>query len=122
MAVHKSRRSILSLKSWLFTPATKADRFDRAAEVHADALIIDLEDAIALPDKQKACTAALQYLGQPAESRLPCALRINAPVTENGLANLKGLSSTERAQALIALAHPDFRDELTSAAKEMHLL
>jgi hypothetical protein len=26
MAVHKSRRSILSLKSWLFTPATKADR------------------------------------------------------------------------------------------------
>jgi (S)-citramalyl-CoA lyase len=49
MAVHKSRRSILSLKSWLFTPATKADRFDRAAEVHADALIIDLEDAIALP-------------------------------------------------------------------------
>ena len=43
-------------------------------------------------------------------------------VTENGVANLKGLSSTERAQALIALAHPDFRDGLTSAAKEMHLL
>src|SRR6202451_1991358 len=33
MAVHKSRRSILSLKSWLFTPATKTDRFGRAAEV-----------------------------------------------------------------------------------------
>src|ERR1700693_4095886 len=84
MAVHKSRRSILSLKSWLFTPATKADRFDRAAEVHADALIIDLEDAVALPDKQKARTAALQYLGQPAESRLPCALRINAPCRAAG--------------------------------------
>ena len=67
MAVHKSRRSILSLKSWLFTPATKADRFGRAAEVHADALIIDLEDAVALSDKQRARTAALQYLEQPAE-------------------------------------------------------
>jgi itaconate CoA-transferase len=43
-------------------------------------------------------------------------------VTENGSANLKGLSSTERAQALIALAHPDFRDGLTATAKEMHLL
>jgi len=43
-------------------------------------------------------------------------------VTENGSANLKGLSSTERARALIGLAHPDFRDGLTAAAKEMHLL
>jgi acyl-CoA hydrolase len=48
MAVHRPRSSILSLKSWLFTPATKADRFCRAAEVHADALIIDLEDAVAV--------------------------------------------------------------------------
>jgi itaconate CoA-transferase len=43
-------------------------------------------------------------------------------VTENGSANLKGLSSTERARVLIGLAHPDFRDGLTAAAKEMHLL
>jgi itaconate CoA-transferase len=43
-------------------------------------------------------------------------------VTENGSVNLKGLSSTERAQALITLAYPDFRDGLTAAAKEMHLL
>jgi itaconate CoA-transferase len=43
-------------------------------------------------------------------------------VTEFGAANLKGLSSTERAHALIALAHPEFRDELTASAKELHLL
>jgi itaconate CoA-transferase len=43
-------------------------------------------------------------------------------VTEFGAVNLKGLSSTERAQALIALAHPEFRDELTAAAKAMHLI
>jgi itaconate CoA-transferase len=30
-------------------------------------------------------------------------------VTEYGVANLKGLSSTERATALIRLAHPDVR-------------
>ncbi|QGY32462.1 acetyl-CoA hydrolase/transferase family protein [Pantoea cypripedii] len=43
-------------------------------------------------------------------------------VTEYGSANLKGLSSTERALRIIELAHPDFRDELTRAARKMHLI
>jgi itaconate CoA-transferase len=43
-------------------------------------------------------------------------------VTEFGVVNLKGLSSSERAHALIGLAHPDFRDELTEAAKNLHLI
>jgi itaconate CoA-transferase len=42
-------------------------------------------------------------------------------VTEYGAVNLKGLSSTERANALIGLAHPDFRDALTESARELHL-
>jgi itaconate CoA-transferase len=43
-------------------------------------------------------------------------------VTEFGAANLKGLSSTERAHALIGLAHPEFRAELTEAAKQLNLI
>lgn len=43
-------------------------------------------------------------------------------VTEYGSANLKGLSSTERALRIIELAHPEFRDELTLAARKMHLI
>jgi itaconate CoA-transferase len=43
-------------------------------------------------------------------------------VTENGVANLKGLSSTDRARALIGLADAAFQDELTAAAKELHLI
>jgi itaconate CoA-transferase len=43
-------------------------------------------------------------------------------VTEFGWADLKGKSSMERARALIGLAHPDFRDGLTAAAREMHLI
>lgn len=38
-------------------------------------------------------------------------------VTEFGWADLKGLSTEARAKALIGLAHPTFRDELTAAAK-----
>lgn len=43
-------------------------------------------------------------------------------VTEYGSANLKGLSSTERAKALINLAHPDFRSGLMTSARDLHLI
>ncbi len=43
-------------------------------------------------------------------------------VTEFGAVNLKGMGSAERAHALIGLAHPQFRDELTAAAKALHLI
>lgn len=39
-------------------------------------------------------------------------------VTEYGWTNLKGKSAAERAGALIALAHPDFRADLERAARE----
>ena len=41
--------------------------------------------------------------------------------TEYGCVNLKGLSSWERAEAIIGLAHPDFRDELIAQADKMHI-
>ncbi|AOH87213.1 hypothetical protein AWL63_23925 (plasmid) [Sphingomonas panacis] len=40
-------------------------------------------------------------------------------VTEYGSAELKGKSMKERAQALIAIAHPDFRDTLEKSAREL---
>lgn len=38
--------------------------------------------------------------------------------TEYGIANLTGLSLRERAEAMISIAHPDFRDELSRYARE----
>ena len=42
-------------------------------------------------------------------------------VTEYGMVNLKGMSTWERSEALIGIAHPDFRDELIKSAKAMHI-
>jgi len=91
MARPKLQKSILSLKSWLFTPATKSDRFTRAADVHSDALIIDLEDAVAPSAKTEARETALRYLAGISADRLPCALRINSPDTRFGLDDLRAL-------------------------------
>ncbi len=43
-------------------------------------------------------------------------------VTEYGIANLRGKSVSERAKALIAIAHPKFREQLTSHLKKMTIL
>ena len=145
-------------RSWLFTPGTRPDRFAKAAEIGADVLIIDLEDAVAPDDKPGARETALDFASQRKEtanamatSTAPQAdsstlfgahmprgeasrLSRHTPrgragrtqhhaadthwiVTEFGATKMKGMSSTERAKALTALAHPEFRDGLTAAAK-----
>lgn len=42
-------------------------------------------------------------------------------VTEYGKVCLKGLSSWQRAEAIISVAHPDFRDELIKEAEKMNI-
>ena len=42
-------------------------------------------------------------------------------VTEYGKVNLKGLSTWEKCDAIISVAHPDFCDELIAEAEKMHI-
>jgi acetyl-CoA hydrolase len=43
-------------------------------------------------------------------------------ITEHGIADLYGKSLRQRARALIAVADPQFRDELEKAARELRYL
>ena len=43
-------------------------------------------------------------------------------VTEYGVAEMRGRTLRQRAEALISIAHPKFRDELTKEAKEMSFI
>jgi butyryl-CoA:acetate CoA-transferase len=42
-------------------------------------------------------------------------------VTEYGMVNLKGLSTWQRAEAIISIAHPDFREQLIQEAENMKI-
>ena len=44
---------------------------------------------------------------------------VNYVVTEYGVAQLRGKSATQRARELIAIAHPNFRSELTAQARRL---
>lgn len=44
---------------------------------------------------------------------------VDVVVTEFGAAPLKGQSLAERARRLVAIAHPDFREELDRVAHEV---
>jgi acyl-CoA hydrolase len=46
---------------------------------------------------------------------------VRTVVTEYGVAELFGKSVHERCEALIRIAHPDFRDELRSDARRIHM-
>ena len=47
---------------------------------------------------------------------------VRTVVTEWGVAELFGKTLGERAEALIGIAHPDYREELTAAARERRLI
>ena len=66
--------------SWLFVPATRPERIAKALASGADAVIVDLEDAVAPADKdaaRAALTGAVQALAPAQRARL--LVRINAP-------------------------------------------
>jgi (S)-citramalyl-CoA lyase len=110
------------VRSWLFTPATRADRFAKASEAGADVAILDLEDAVAPKDKDRARTAALDYLaGNPADGALH-ALRINGLDTRAGISDLHALLGSKAAPDFLVLpktetpGHLQVLDRLLTAA------
>ena len=42
-------------------------------------------------------------------------------VTEYGKVNLKGLATWQKCEAIISVAHPQFRDQLSKEAEKMHI-
>ena len=72
-------KSLADTKTWLFVPATRIDWVEKAFTSGADAVIVDLEDAVAQVDKAQARAALKDYYAaqHEAKSYRPIWLRIN---------------------------------------------
>ncbi|MGW4444104.1 HpcH/HpaI aldolase/citrate lyase family protein [Streptomyces sp. NPDC004682] len=64
-------------RGFLFVPGDRPDRFAKAAASGADAVIVDLEDAVAASDKDRARVHAAEWFGAGGSA----VLRVNAPGT-----------------------------------------
>jgi citrate lyase subunit beta/citryl-CoA lyase len=64
-------------RSFLFVPGTQPERFDKALASGADAVIVDLEDAVAPDDKERARQAVAAWLSP----ERPVLIRVNAVTT-----------------------------------------
>ena len=109
-------------RSWLFTPATRPDRFAKASAADADVAILDLEDAVAPGDKAHARTTALDYLADDPADGARHALRINGLDTRAGIADLDALLGSTAVPDFLVLpktetaGHLQILDRLLTAA------
>lgn len=71
-------------RSWLFVPATRPERFDKAVNSGADAVIIDLEDAVESADKPQAREHIAQYVAQSNNDKIKPTAK-DAKVRASGL-------------------------------------
>jgi len=88
---------LASARSFLFVPANRPERFAKALASGADAVIIDLEDAVAPAEKSVARGQLVQGFAQlPPADRARLVVRLNAPGTpfhDDDLITLRQLAS-----------------------------
>jgi 4-hydroxybutyrate CoA-transferase len=76
---------------------------------------------IALPSTAKNFSRIVSML-KPGAGVVTSRNHVRYVVTEYGVADLYGKSIRQRATALINIAHPDFRKQLTREARELHYI
>lgn len=104
----------LPARSWLFVPATRPDRFAKAAASGADRIIIDLEDAVA-PDTKDDARESLAAAMLP--DSVPVYVRVNGAATpwfERDLAAARKLRLTG-----ILLPKADSPDDVARAVHRL---
>jgi citrate lyase subunit beta/citryl-CoA lyase len=91
-AAERSRIELATLSSVLFVPANAPEKHDRAFASGADAVIIDLEDAVAPAAKDGARAMLAESLARPRASSFLTLVRVNSPLTPQGCADLELLA------------------------------
>lgn len=104
---------MLLARCLLFTPANHPERFSKAHELGSDGLIIDLEDAISLADKDNARVQAINYLlTRPQYKGFVQCLRINSMRTRAGLKDISALCDKNARPDILVLPKSENANEI----------
>ncbi len=87
--------------NFLFVPANRPERFEKAANSGADLICIDLEDSVPADQKESARESVMDALKTLDRSKT--AVRINGLRTAAGLTDLLAFSAADRLPALLFL-------------------
>jgi citrate lyase beta subunit len=79
------------VRSWLFVPAVRPERFAKAVGAGADAVIVDLEDAVPAGQKDDARRHAVTWLTSEHTANAVRCLRVNALRSAAGLRDVLAL-------------------------------
>jgi citrate lyase subunit beta/citryl-CoA lyase len=101
-------------RSWLYVPATRPDRFASAAASGADAVVIDLEDAVPPDAKEIARAAAAEQVADGAA--VPLYVRINHPATSWARADVAAVARAGSQLAGIRLPKVEDPDDVRTVA------
>jgi citrate lyase subunit beta/citryl-CoA lyase len=123
-ATSSAARTVVPLRSLLFVPGHRVDRYEKAYSSGADAIVIDLEDAVPYDRRQEARAAAAEFIAAKAgSSGAKIFARANGAGSGELLADLLALGATEidgfmlaKATAASTRFASDVLDELAAAA------
>jgi citrate lyase subunit beta/citryl-CoA lyase len=102
------------VRSYLYVPGNAGDKLAKALTRGADALILDLEDAVPLAEKDRARDAVLGWLGwQPADGDVELWVRVNSGALRE--ADVAALAGCEALTGLV-LAKAEDADEVGRVA------
>jgi len=83
------------IRSLLFVPGTRQDRFDKAMRAGADAVALDLEDGVEASQKDRARSLVIEYLSCPNSIPVLRLVRFNSLDTVQGAADLAAFRDIE---------------------------
>lgn len=92
----------MAFRSLLFVPGARADRFEKAIASGADAVCIDLEDAVAPHLKDEARETTLRFLETPSD-KAAVGFRINGLDTEEGPHDLTAFKNSQAKPAFVMI-------------------
>ncbi|MGH7894615.1 MAG: HpcH/HpaI aldolase/citrate lyase family protein, partial [Candidatus Binatia bacterium] len=100
------------LRALLFCPATRPDRLAKAVVAGADAVIVDLEDAVPPTEKETVRASAVAWFRTPAPPNLARCLRPNGLRTPHGLRDLLELVETGAVPDFLVVPKVESPEEL----------